>query len=369
MRNLFLLWKSTSAILLGCISLVTHASPIGGELKIYNWIEYLPKDVLFDFQKQTGIKVSYDVFDSPQTLEARLLTGNSGYDIAFPSSSQISNLITAGALAPLERQKLPHWDQLDAAFMQQRESLDPGSQYSVPYLWGSTQLGYNKAKVEAVLGKGVDMRDYDLIFKPENIAKLSECGVAFLDSPTEVIPITLHYLGLNPNSTEQADYDKAEAVLKSIRPFVRYFNSAKYPQDLANGDICVALGWSGGMMAARNMAKSANNGNDIRIALPRQGTLMWSDDIVIPKGARNLTQAHAFIDYLLQPEIIARVTNQIGYPNPNPASKSLISQDLLNEKNLFVPEEDRHLLFQVEPPKRQVLRLLTRLWNRIRSDV
>ncbi len=365
----FVLKHCVVGLLLGGSSLVTNAETIGGELRIYNWIEYLPEDVLQDFQKKTAIKVLYDVFDSPQTLETKLLTGSAGYDLAFPSSSQIPHLISAGALQPLQRQRLPHWQHLDASFMARRDSLDPGSRYSVPYLWGSTLLGYNKAKVEAVLGQGVEMRDYDLLFKPENIALLSQCGVAILDSPGEVVPIALHYLGLDPNTERQDDYAKAEALLKSIRPYVRYFNSAKYPQDLANGDICLALGWSGGMLAARNMALVANNGNDIRMALPRQGTLMWSDDMVIPKGAQNLAQAHAFIDYLLQPEVIARVTNQIGYPNPNPDSKALIDPKLLSEKNLFVPEADRHLLFQVEPPQRVVQRLLTRLWNRLRADI
>ena len=358
-----------SALLLGGSSLLAQADPLGGELRIYNWIEYLPKDVLQDFQQQTGIQVTYDVFDSPQTLEARLLTGTAGYDLAFPSSSQVPNLIGAGAVIPLDRAKLPHWNQLDPLFMEERDRLDPGNRYTVPYLWGSTLIGYNQAKVEAVLGQGVDMRNYDLLFKPENIEKLSQCGVAMLDSPTEVVPIALHYLGLNPDSTRQVDYDRAEALLKSIRPYVRYFNSAKYPQDLANGDICVALGWSGGMLAARNMALAAGNGQDIRLALPRQGTLMWSDDIVIPKDAKNLDQAHAFIDFLLQPEVIARVSNQIGYPNPTPASKALIDPQLLNDHNLFVPDEERRLLFQTEPPQRQVLRMLTRMWNRIRSNV
>lgn len=358
-----------SALLLSATSLLANAEPLGGELRIYNWIEYLPKDVLQDFQAQTGIKVTYDVFDSPQTLEARLLTGSAGYDLAFPGSSQVPNLIGAGALMPLQRDKLPHWNQLDPLFMEERDRLDPGNRYAVPYLWGSTLIGYNQAKVEAVLGQGVDMRNYDLLFKPQNIEKLSQCGVAILDSPTEVVPIALHYLGLNPDSTRQADYDKAEALLKSIRPYVRYFNSAKYPQDLANGDICVALGWSGGMLAARNMALAAGNGQDIRLALPRQGTLMWSDDMVIPKGAKNLEQAHAFIDFLLQPEVIARVSNQIGYPNPNPASQALIDPQLLADPNLFVPDDQRRLLFQTEPPQRQVQRMLTRMWNRIRSDI
>ncbi len=349
-------------------TVAAHAEQIGGELRIYNWIEYLPNDVLQDFKAQTGINVVYDVFDSPQTLEAKLLTGSAGYDVAFPSSSQVPNLIGAKALQPLDRQQLPHFNQLDPAFMAEREQLDPGNRYAVPYLWGSTLIGYNKAKVEAVLGKDVDMRDYDLLFKPENIKKLSQCGVAILDSPDEVVPIALHYLGLNPSSDKAEDFAKAEALIKSIRPYVRYFNSAKYPQDLANGDICVALGWSGGMLAARNMALAANNGIDIRMALPRQGTLQWSDDMVIPKSAKNIKQAHAFIDYLLQPEVIARITNQIGYPNPNPASTPLINTELMTEKNLFVPEADRHLLFQIEPPKMAAQRLLTRLWNRIRSD-
>lgn len=348
-------------------SAFADAEPVGGELRIYNWIEYLPKEVLESFKAETGIKVIYDVFDSPQTLEAKLLTGSAGYDVAFPSSSQVPNLIGAKALQPLDREQLPHWKQLDPAFMAQRQPLDPGSQYAVPYLWGSTLLGYNEAKVEAVLGKNVDMRDFDLLFKPENIAKLSHCGVALLDSPDEVVPIVLHYLGLNPSSTNPSDYVKAEEVLKSIRPYVRYFNSAKYPQDLANGDICVALGWSGGMLAARNMTVAANNGIRIRMALPRQGTLQWSDDVVIPKGAKNIKQAHIFIDYLLRPEVIAKVSNVIGYPNPNPASLPLINPELIAEKNVFVPEGDRHLLFQIEPPKIAAQRLLTRLWSRVRT--
>ncbi|MGY4495333.1 polyamine ABC transporter substrate-binding protein [Pseudomonas sp. TE3610] len=364
-----LLSAGLTGLLLISAGLTVQAEPIGGQLHIYNWIEYLPKDVLEDFKKRTGIEVIYDIFDSPQTLEARLLTGNSGYDVAFPSSSQLPTLINSGAVLPLDRQQLPGWSHLDEKLMHQREGLDPGNRFAVPYLWGSTLIGYNKAKVEAVLGKGVDMRDYDLLFKPENIAKLSQCGVAILDSATEVFPIALNYLGLNPSSTNPADYDKATALLQSIRPYVRYFNSAKYPQDLANGDICVALGWSGGMLAARNMATAAHNGNDIGLALPRQGTLMWSDDMVIPKGAKNLVQAHAFMDFLLQPEVIARVSNQIGYPNPNPASTPLIDPALRAEENLFVPDKDRRLLFQIEPPSLKVQRLITRLWSRIRSDV
>lgn len=358
-----------AALLLGAAALNPHAALAGGELRIYNWIEYLPKDVLEGFRQQTGIEVVYDIFDSPQTLEARLLTGNSGYDVAFPSSTQLPALIKAGAVEPLDRQQLSHWHDLDGALMRQREPLDPGNAYAVPYLWGSTLLGYNQAKVEAVLGQGVDMRSYDWLFKPELIAKLSQCGVAILDSPSEVFPIALKYLKLDPNSSNPADYEKAAALLQSIRPYVRYFNSAKYPQDLANGDICVALGWSGAVLAARNLAQAAHNGNDIRLALPSQGTLMWSDDMVIPKGAKNVAQAHAFIDYLLQPEVIAKVSNEIGYPNPNPASTSLIDPALRAEENLFVPEKDRGKLFQIDPPGLKVQRLMTRLWNRIRSDV
>ncbi|WP_263263199.1 polyamine ABC transporter substrate-binding protein [Pseudomonas sp. RIT-PI-S] len=359
---------SVTGLLLSTASLAALAGP-GGELRIYNWIEYLPKDVLQDFEHRTGISVTYDVFDSPQTLEARMLTGSSGYDIAFPSSSQIPHLIAAKAVMPLDRAQLPHWSNLDARFMQQHEALDPGNAYAVPYLWGTTLIGYNQAKVTAALGPNVDMRDYDLLFKPENIAKLAQCGVAFLDSPDEILPIALNYLGLNPNSQREEDYAKAEALLKSIRPYIRYFNSSKFGQDLANGDICVAVGWSGGMLAARNMALAANNGNDIRMALPRQGTLMWSDEMVIPKGATHLAQAHAFIDYLLEPEVIARVTNQIGYPNPNAGSAGKIDPALLQDQNLFVPEAQRHLLFRFEPPSMALQRLMTRIWNRIRSDV
>lgn len=363
------------SIIKGCIAsvvilsipLVCHAEKIGGELKVYNWVEYLPKDVLADFEKQSGIKVSYDVFDSALTLESRLLTGNSGYDVVFPASAQIPQLIQADALIKLEKSKLPNLGNLDRSFMEAHEALDSGGNYSIPYLWGTTLIGYNKEKVEKIFGPDVSMNDYSMIFDPKNIEKLSSCGVAVLDQPDEIFPLALNYLGLNPNTRDVKDLEKAEQLLLSIRPYIRYFNSSKFPQDLANGDICVAVGWSGAILSAKGTADAAGNGNDIRMALPRQGTLMWSDDMAIPKNAKNLEQAYAFINYILDTNVIARISNQIGYPNPNSKSLSLINPELRAEKDLFIPEEQQANLFRAAPPVLKFQRIQTRMWNRIRT--
>jgi len=362
-----LLSASLAGLLCAVAGLGARAEPIGGQLHIYNWIEYLPKDVLEDFRQRTGIEVIYDIFDSPQTLEARLLTGNSGYDVAFPSSSQLPTLINSGAVLPLDRQQLPGWSHLDEKLMHQREGLDPGNRFAVPYLWGSTLIGYNKAKVEAVLGKGVDMRDYDLLFKPENIAKLSQCGVAILDSATEVFPIALNYLGLNPSSTNPADYDKATALLQSIRPYVRYFNSAKYPQDLANGDICVGVGWSGGVELARKLADAAGKGVKVQMFIPKEGVPMWSDVMVIPKNAPDRAEAQAFINYMRRPDVIAKASNAIGYPNPNKDATLLVDASIRDNPNMYVPQQQLGLLYPLEPIPMAIERIRTRTWTAVRS--
>jgi len=354
-------------ILLCAVLFTINAQAAPRQLNIYNWVEYLPADVIKNFERDTGITVSYDVFDSAQTLEAKLLTGNSGYDVVFPGSAQVANLIAAGAALPLQRDKLPNWHYLDPAFMASRAVDDPGNRYAVPYLWGTTLIGYNRAKVKAALGNDVDMNDWDVLFKPENAAKLKSCGIAVLDASDEVMAITLNYLGLNPNSRDKADYAKAQAAWSAIRPSVRYFNSSKFVSDLANGDICLAVGWSGAVLAAQNMAAGGKNGVEIEMALPKQGTLMWSDDMMIAKGARNIEEAHMFINYLLRPDVIARVTNEIGYPNPNAGSEGKIRPDLLDNKNLFVTPQDRQTLFMRGQQPMAIERIITRTWNTIKT--
>lgn len=337
------------------------------EVRVYNWIEYLPKDVIKDFEQQTGIHVQYDVFDNVQTMESKLLTGNSGYDVVFPSGSQLGKLIKAKALVPLDRAQLPNWKNLDPAFMNRLAVNDPDNRFAGPYLWGTTLIGYNVAKIHEIFGPEVQFDSWDFIFKPENIAKLKQCGVAFLDAPEEILPIALHYLGLPPNSDKREDYAKAQALMLSIRPSILYFSSAKFPVDLANGDICVAVGWSGAFTQARNMAKAAGKGIDIAMSLPRGGTLQWADVIAIPQGVRHPSEAHAFIDFLLRPEVIARISNTLEYPNPNLPAQPLIDARLRSDPNIFVPEARRAELFMQTPADLALDRLRTRVWTTIRN--
>ncbi|MDE1167737.1 MAG: polyamine ABC transporter substrate-binding protein [Pseudomonas sp.] len=339
------------------------------EVNIYNWVDYLPAQVIKDFESKTGIKVNYDVFDSPHTLEAKILTGTSGYDVVFPNSIQIAKFIDAQAIQKLDRSQLPNWQHLDPGIMKNLERVDPANQYAVPYLWGTTLIGYNADKVKAALGEGAKLDSWDLLFKEENIAKLQSCGVAFLDAPEELLPIVMHYLGLDPSSQNKADYQKAEALLLKIRPYIRYFNSAKLASDLANGDVCIAVGWSAAVLQAQMMAASTSKGNDIRMLLPREGTLMWADTMAIPKGAQHPQEALAFINYLLDPAVIAQVSNVIGYPNPNKDAQAAITPELLKNTALFIPEEQRANLFSLAPVPMDIERLMTRIWTRIKSGI
>jgi len=338
-------------------------------VRIYNWIEYLPPQVLKDFERDTGIRPLYDVFDSVETLESKLLTGNSGYDVVFPGSSNTGKLIQAGALQPLERQQLPNWQHLDPTFMTSLEAVgDPGNRYTVPYLWGTTIIGYNVDKVRAALGDDFKMDSWDVIFKAENLAKLAGCGVGFLDAATDIIPIALHYQGLDPNSQKPADYKQAQALMLQIRPYISYFNSSRYGMDLANGDICAAVGWSGGFSLARQLANEAGKGVKVAMAVPKEGAPMWSDVMAVPVNAPNVEQAHAFINYILRPEVIAQISNKIGYPNPNKDATGLVDPAIRNDPNMYVPDAQRRALFTLKPLPAAIERVRTRAWTTVKTS-
>lgn len=339
------------------------------EVRIYNWIEYLPPEVLKDFERDTGIRPIYDVFDSVETLESKLLTGNSGYDVVFPGTSNIGKLIQAGAVQPLDRAQLPNWTHLDPAFMTSLEAVgDRGNRYTVPYLWGTTLIGYNVDKVREVLGPDAQLDTWDVIFKPENLSRLAACGVGFLDAAGEILPIALHYQGLDPNSENPADYKKAQALMLQARPNISYFNSSRYGMDLANGDICAAVGWSGGIALARTLANAAGKGVKVAMALPKEGAPMWADVMAIPVNAPHGKEAHAFIDYILRPEVIARISNRIGYPNPNKDATALVDEAIRNDPNMYIPEPARSTLFALEPLPNAVERVRTRTWTTIKSN-
>ena len=355
-----------NALLVGAGLTFAVSAQAAGTVHIYNWSDYIGETTLADFQKETGIKPVYDVFDSNETLEGKLLAGRTGYDVVVPSNHFLGKQIKAGAFQKLDKSKLPNYSNLDPVLLKRLEQNDPGNLYAVPYLWGTNGIGYNVDKIKAVLG--VDKIDsWAAVFEPENIKKLHSCGVAFLDSADEMMPTVLNYMGLNANSTNPEDYKKAEAKLLAVRPYVTYFHSSKYIADLANGDICIAIGFSGDMFQARNRAAEAKKGVNIAYSIPKEGGALWFDMLAIPKDSANVKEAHAFINYLLKPEVIAQVSDYVGYANPNPGSDTLMEQSIRTDEAVYPPQAvlDKTYVSIELPPNIQ--RLMTRSWTKVKS--
>ncbi|CAI8717316.1 putrescine ABC transporter periplasmic binding protein [Pseudomonas sp. IT-P12] len=357
--------RLAAALCLAAVLPQVHAAePV---VKMYNWSDYIAPDTLKNFEQTSAIKVQYDIFDTNEMLEAKLLSGHSGYDLVVPSSQFLSKQIRAGAYQPLQRNLLGNWKHLDPRLMQRLEAADPGNRYAVPYMWGTVGIGYNEEKVRAVLGKDVVLDSWSMVFDPVNLAKLKRCGVAFLDAPVKIIPQALLYLGLDPNSTRPEDYKKASALLMKLKPSVTYFNSSKYTADLANGDICVAIGYSGDVMQAQTRAKEAGKQADIRYLLPKEGVNLWFDMLAIPKDAGNAAGAHQLIDYLLRPEVIAPVSDYVGYANPNKDATALMDPKVSSNAGIYPGDEViSHAFVSADLPD-AIQRLITREWNRIKS--
>ncbi|MEL0169377.1 MAG: extracellular solute-binding protein [Pseudomonadaceae bacterium] len=361
--------KHLGKTLLATATAVSISTAVTAEevVNVYNWSDYIAEDTLDNFQKETGIRPIYDVFDSNEVLEAKLLSGSSGFDIVVPSNQFLGKQIKAGAFLPLDRSKLPNWENLDPTLLKALENNDPGNQYAFPYLWGTTGIGYNEAKVKAVLGEDAPVNSWDLVFKPENMEKLASCGVAFLDAPAEIIPSALFYLGLNPNSTDAADYPKAQELLMSVRPHITYFHSSKFITDLANGDICVAVGWSGDILQAAARADEAESGVEVKYVIPKEGAAMWFDMMAIPKDAKNVDNAYAFMDYILRPDVIAGISNYVAYANGNAASKPMVDESVLTDPGVYPSDETLAKLFTLAELPANIERTRTRVWTRVKS--
>ncbi|MGY3894028.1 polyamine ABC transporter substrate-binding protein [Aeromonas enterica] len=342
---------------------VAQAAPV---VHFYNWSDYIGETTLNDFQQATGIQTVYDVFDSNETLEGKLLTGRTGYDLVVPSNNFLAKQIKAGAFQKLDPALLPNLVNLDPLLLKQLDKVDPGHQYAVPYLWGTNGIGYNVDKVKAVLG--VDKIDsWAMIFEPENMQKLARCGVAFLDSADEMIPAVLNYLGLDPNSQDPADLKRAEEQLLKVRPYVTYFHSSKYIGDLANGDICVAAGFSGDILQAAARANEAGKGIKITYSIPKEGGNLWFDMMAIPADATNVKEAHALINYVLRPEVIAQISNHVGYANPNAKAGEFMEESVRNDESVYPPQAVLERLYVQQAHPRAVQRLITRSWTKIKS--
>lgn len=335
-------------------------------LNVYHWSDYVAPNTISDFEKKSGIKVVFDVYDSNEVLEAKLLSGGSGYDIVVPSNPFLAKQIKAGVYQKLDKAQLPLWDNLNTDLLQTLEVSDPGNQYSMPYMWGSIGMGYNVDKVKAVLGdQPVD--SWDLIFKPENISKLHECGVALLDSPSEMIPTAMHYLGLPPNSEKPEDLKQAEALLLKIRPYITYFHSSKYISDLASGNICMAIGYSGDLYQSKARAEEAQGKVKIAYSIPKEGAGTFFDMVAIPKDAKNVTEAHEFINYLLEPQVMADLTDYLQFPNANQQATALVTEAIRTDPGIYPPEEMMSKLYTFPDLSAKTQRLMTRSWTRIKS--
>ncbi|WP_192558379.1 polyamine ABC transporter substrate-binding protein [Pseudomonas allokribbensis] len=337
-------------------------------VNISNWNGYIADDTLANFTKDTGIKATYDIHDSNEVLESKLMTGNTGYDVVSPSNHFLSRLIKAGAIQKLDKSQLPNWKNLDPQLMKKLEVNDPGNQYGYPYMWGTAGIGYNVEKIKAIFGNTDVTRSWKMFFEEDNIKKLSQCGVAIIDNPTQVLPITLNYLGLPPHSHEPVDYKKAEAALFKIRPYVQYFHASKYISDLANGNVCAVIGFNGDVVQAAASAREAKNGIDIAYSIPDEGTTLWFDMVVMPKNAPHEKNGYTYMNYLLEPKVIANISNSIHYANPNAAANEFLTPAVKQDLAIYPPKEVMDKLFTVEELPAAIARLTTRLWTKLKTN-
>ncbi|KRG84789.1 spermidine/putrescine ABC transporter substrate-binding protein [Stenotrophomonas daejeonensis] len=343
----------------------------GGEAKVlnvYNYSDYIAEDTIPNFEKATGIKVTYDVFDSDEMVETKLLTGDSGYDIVVPTLNFFGRQIQAGVFLPLDKSRIPNLANLDAGVMARIAGQDPENKYGVPYMMGTTGIGYNVAKLKERFGGSTDIANsWDLVFKPENIGKMKDCGVTLLDTPSDMIPIALHYLGEDPHSTDPATIGKAADLLKSIRPYVQNFHSSQYVGSLANGSTCLVVGWSGDIIQARDRAEEAGNGVEVAYSIPKEGAPQWFDMLAIPKDAKHPENAYAFINYLLEPQVAANNTNVTHYANPVTPATPLVDEAIREDRTIYPSEEVAAKMFTyaINPP--DVDKLYTRLWTEIKT--
>ncbi len=345
--------------------------PAVGEPKrvvnFYNWSDYIEPTVLDAFSKETGIKVRYDTFDSNDTLEAKLLAGKSGYDVVVPTGYFLARQIAAGIFQKLDKAKLPNLVNVWPEIAERQAVYDPGNQYAVNYMWGTTGIGYNAKSAREILGANGAIDSWSDVFEPEKIAKFKDCGVHLLDSSDDIMPAALHYLGLDPNSSEPTDLQKAADLLAKIRPYVRKFHSAEYLNALATGEICLVVGFSGDIKQAQKRAAEAKGGISVGYAIPREGAQLWFDNLAIPKDAPDVTEAHALINYLLRPEVAAKNSNFISYANGNLASQKFIDRSILDDRGIYPDAATMAKLYTITAHGQKTQRLINRLWTRIKT--
>ncbi len=339
------------------------------EVRVYNWSDYIDEGLLAKFEEETGLKLIYDVFDSNEVLETKMLAGGSGYDVVVPSGTFLQRQITAGAFQKLDMSKLSNhgnmWDAIEA----RTAKYDPDNAHSINYMWGTTGIGINVGKVKEALGDDAPIGSLALVFDPANMEKLAACGVHILDAPAEIIPAALAYIGEDPDSHDPEVIAKVEPILTAIAPHVQKFHSSEYINALANGDICVAIGWSGDILQARDRAAEAENGVEIAYNAPSEGALMWFDQMAIPVDAPNPEAAHKFLNFIMEAGNMAAASNYVYYANGNLASQPMLAEDVIGDPAIYPNEETLKNLYTTTPYPVKVQRTVTRLWTKIKSGI
>ncbi len=358
--NTSMLWVATAVALAG-------TTAFAQEVRVYNWSDYIDEALLEKFEAETGFELIYDVFDSNEVLETKMLAGGSGYDVVVPSGTFLQRQISAGAFQELDMSKLPNAANLWDVIQDRTAQYDPGNAYSINYMWGTTGIGVNMGKVAEILGDDAPIGSLDLVFNPAHMEKLAACGVHFLDAPSEMIPAALAYLGENPDSQDPEVIAKTEAVFAGIRPYVQKFHSSEYINALANGDICVAVGWSGDILQARDRAAEADNGVEVAYNAPQEGALMWFDQMAIPVDAPNPEGGLAFLNFIMDAQNMADASNYVYYANGNKASQPLLEEDVIGDPAIYPDEATLENLYTTTPYDAKVQRVVTRLWTKVKS--
>jgi putrescine transport system substrate-binding protein len=338
------------------------------ELHIYNWADYMGKDTIAQFETATGLRVVYDTYDADETLEAKMMAGDSGYDVVSTSTDYFSRQIKAGIYRPLDKSLLPNWKNLDPHILAFEARADPGNRYAMPYLRHVNGFAYNVDMVRARM-PDAPVDSLDLIFKPEIIRRFADCGVTFLDSAEDVLQLALNYLHLDPNTTNPEDYRQAERLLLSVRPYIRAFDSTEYLNGLANGEFCISMSWSGDYATSRARAKAAGVDVHLAFTIPKEGANASFDALLIPADAPHPIAAHKFLNFILEPQVIAAITNDIHYANDNAAADAYVDPQILHDPAVYPPPAVQARLYQSTEVAPALERLRTRTWTRIKTDL
>src|SRR6202522_1046125 len=355
------------AMVAALLTLPAGARPEERTVNFYNWSSDMAPGVLEDFTRETGIKVVYDTFDANETLETRLLAGKSGYDVVVPTAYFLQRQITANIFQKLDKAKLPNLANAWPEVTKRLAIYDPGNIYAANYMWGTTWIGYNVKAVQKILGAESRIDSWDIVFKPENLARFRDCGIHMLDSADDILPAALNYLGLDPNSTQQADLEKAADIVSRIRPYVRKFHSSEYLSALATGEICLVVGWSGDIMQARSRASEVKSDVEIGYAIPKEGAQMFFDNLAIPADAKNVAEAYELINYLYRPDVAARNSDFLSYANGNLASQKLVDAKILDDKTIYPDQATLAQLFVITARDPATQRVINRLWTRVKT--